>query len=101
MDEKLMELHKVMCKSIHCNYDEFQDAFAIDTLITAENLLANGVVIPVRCCDCKYGIWDDEEAMYKCVYSAEFYEGVSEWLGFCDYNDGNHFCSYGERKDNE
>ena len=54
----------------------------------------------VRCCDCKYGIWDDEEAMCKCVYSAEFDEGISEWLGFYDYNDGNHFCSYGERKDN-
>lgn len=54
----------------------------------------------VRCCDCKYGIWDDEEAMWKCVYSAEFDEGISEWLGFCEYNDGNHFCSYGERKNN-
>ena len=54
----------------------------------------------VRCKDCKYGIWDDEEAMRKCVYSAEFDEDISEWLGFYEYNDGNHFCSYGERKDN-
>ena len=45
MKEKLIELHKVLRKSLHCNYDEFQDAMTIDTLITAENLIANGVTI--------------------------------------------------------
>lgn len=45
MREKLIELHKVLCKSLHCNYDEFQCAMTIDTLITAENMIANGVTI--------------------------------------------------------
>ena len=43
--EKLIELHKILCKSFHCNYDEFQDDMTVDTLITAENLIANGVTI--------------------------------------------------------
>ena len=54
----------------------------------------------VRCKDCKHGIWDDEEAMWKCVYDAEFDEQYGEYFGFSEYNDGEHFCSYGERKDN-
>lgn len=52
MREKLIELHKILCKSLHFNYDDFQDAMTIDTLITAENLIANGVTISVRCKDC-------------------------------------------------
>lgn len=43
--KELTELNKVLCASIHCNYDEFQDAFTIDTLLTAENLFANGVTV--------------------------------------------------------
>ena len=63
-----------------------------------DHLIENGVIVPVRCCDCKYGILDDEEAMYKCVYSAEFDEGISELLELFDYNDGDHFCSYGKER---
>ena len=86
MRAKVIELHKVMCKSIHCNYDEFQDAFAIDTLVTAENLLANGVVIPVRCKNCKHmvefngGVWCTSE------------HGIRGKLKADD------FCSYGKHE---
>lgn len=54
----------------------------------------------VRCKDCKHGVWDEEEQMWKCVYSAEFDDDISEWLGFYEFNEGEHFCSRGERKDN-
>ena len=43
--EKLIEMNKVLCNSLHCNYDEFQCAMTIDTLKTAENLIANGVTV--------------------------------------------------------
>ena len=54
----------------------------------------------VRCKDCKHSIWDDEEAMWKCVYDSEFDEQYGVYFGFTEYNEGEHFCSYGERKDN-
>jgi hypothetical protein len=73
----------------------FQEGFIAKI---ADNLIANGVTIPVRCCDCKYGIWDDEEAIWQCVYSAEFNDETGIWFGFVDYNNGDHFCSYGERR---
>ena len=42
----------------------------------------------VRCKDCKYGEEDDADfpAQYLCRYNG------------ADWNCGNHFCSYGERK---
>lgn len=54
----------------------------------------------VRCKDCKHGILDEEDEMYKCVYSAEFDDETGEYYGFVDYNRASHFCSYGERRDN-
>lgn len=43
----------------------------------------------VRCKDCKYGEVDDADfpAQYLCNHNG------------ADWNDGNHFCSYGERKE--
>jgi hypothetical protein len=45
----------------------------------------------VRCKDCKYGEVDDTDFpnQYLCNHSG------------CDWNEGKHFCSYGERNDNE
>ena len=54
----------------------------------------------VRCKDCKHGVWDEDEQMWTCVYSAEFDDDISEWFGFYEFNEGEHFCSRGERKDN-
>ena len=42
----------------------------------------------VRCKDCKYSEWDCDCGLYLCLYHG------------CDWNNGDHFCSYGERKDN-
>lgn len=44
----------------------------------------------VRCKDCKYGEVDDADlpAQYLCNYHG------------ADWNDENHFCSYGERRIN-
>ena len=62
----------------------------------------NGYAVPVvRCKDCKYSVWDDEETMWKCVYDAEFDEQYGDYFGFAEYNDGDHFCSYGERREGE
>ena len=45
----------------------------------------------VRCKDCKYGEVDDADlpTQYLCNYHG------------ADWNDENHFCSYGERKDGD
>ena len=43
--EMLIELHSVLCRSLYAEYDEAQRATVIDLLKTAENLIANGVVV--------------------------------------------------------
>ena len=45
----------------------------------------------VRCKDCKYGEVDDADfpAQYLCRHNG------------ADWNNENHFCSYGERKDGD
>ena len=45
----------------------------------------------VRCKDCKYGEVDDADlpTQYLCNYHG------------ADWNDENHFCSYGERNDGD
>ena len=54
----------------------------------------------VRCKDCKHGIWDEENEMWKCVESADYDEDAGEWFGFYEYHNGDFFCADGERKDN-
>lgn len=51
--------------------------------------IAPNVVEVVRCKDCKHGLIDDPELpnWYFCSYHG------------CDWNYGEHFCSYGERKE--
>ena len=39
----------------------------------------------VRCKDCKYSEWDCDCSLYLCRHHG------------CDWNNGEHFCSYGER----
>ena len=55
----------------------------------------------VRCKNCKHGIWDEENEMWKCVYSATFDDDIGEWFGFYDYNQADHFCSYGAKMDGD
>ena len=57
--------------------------YEIDYVPTAD------VVEVVRCKDCKYGEIDDVDFpdQYLCHHNGS------------DWNKGNHFCSYGERRD--
>ena len=62
---------------------------------------APDVVKVVRCKDCKHGIWDEAEQMWECVLDVDLDGDPDTYAMFHEYNDGDHFCSYGERKDNE
>ena len=63
---------------------------AIRLICTAVNQAPTVDAVPVvRCKDCKYGEVDDADfpAQYLCKHNG------------ADWNDENHFCSYGERKE--
>lgn len=60
--------------------------------------IAPDVVKVVRCKNCKYGIWSEEEQMWQCVISAEQDDETGMFFGFSEYNDADHFCSYGENR---
>ena len=64
--------------------------YGVDALAIAQHLIANGVMPVVRCKDCKYGEVDDVDlpTQYLCHYNGT------------DWNDENHFCSYGEQRRN-
>ncbi len=80
MREKLIESLK---RSPACICDLCGEEGALDRVagVIADNLINDGVTIPVRCGDCK-------------AYDKEV--GYCEAMGFtCEMND---FCSYGERR---
>lgn len=62
---------------------------AVDIADAFENIPIPDVVEVVRCKDCIYGEIDDEDFpdQYLCHAHGS------------DWNEGNHFCSNGERKD--
>ena len=69
----------------YCNLSDTKKK-AIEAIITK---YLNGEIVPVvRCKDCKHGELDDSERdnYYHCRHHG------------CDWNDGEHFCGYGERK---
>lgn len=78
MREKMIELLAVTSL-------EFEEAVTL-----TDHLIANGVEIPVHCCDCA-----------KCITHID--EVGCSWL-FCKRQKGTpmvdptHFCSYGERR---
>ena len=57
--------------------------------ILADQLMANGVTIPVRCKDCNHYTERKNNA-----YNGHFCDRIIEFV------QPNDFCSYGERKDN-
>ena len=81
----------------HIKPYELSDEDWIVTGGTAIRLIYNAIdqaptvdaVQVVRCKDCKYGEVDDADfpAQYLCKHNG------------ADWNDENHFCSYGERKE--
>lgn len=52
----------------------------------------------VRCKDCKHGVWDEDEQMWECIVGVDLTGDPDIYSMFHEYNDGMHFCSYGERK---
>ena len=86
-----------------------ENAYLNDTALDVLKMVGDWVdkaptvdAVPVvRCKDCKHSIWDEDEGLWKCVYDAEFDEQYGEYFGFVEYNDGLHFCSYGERREGE
>ena len=67
------------------------------TLILREAPTVDAVEV-VHCEKCKHALWDEENEMCKCVKSAEYDEESGEWFGFCEYHNGDFFCSDGEQK---
>ena len=68
--------------------------------IIADYLLANGVIVPVRCKDCKY--WD--ENVFDPVFRLKYGKCKCEhWENYDSYyeTDETDFCSYGELKERE
>ena len=89
MREKLIELLDKI--------DVYDDWF--DNGYIAEQLIANGVTIPVRCKDCKH--WHEETGW--CYHHSHFLDSE---IGFChpwesnDWKmfDDDYFCKDGERR---
>ena len=68
----------------------FEDDFKKAIKEMPKGIIVDAVPV-VRCKDCKYGEVDDADlpTQYLCNYHG------------CDWNDENHFCSYGERKEDK
>ena len=67
----------------------FEDDFKKAIKNIPKGVIVDAVPV-VRCKDCKYGEVDDDlPFQYGCNYHG------------ADWNDENHFCSYGERKDGD
>ena len=67
----------------------------------ADHLIANGVTIPVRCWECKHGIWDEENEMWKCIESAEYDSNFGDYIGWVHYHNADYYCADGERRNEQ
>ena len=77
------------------------DAVTMQGVKIINQFPAVNAVPVVRCEKCKHAVWDEETKLWKCIESAEYDEESGVWFGFCQYHDGDFFCSYGERKDGD
>ena len=92
--EKLIELQyecDEKCEHRNCWECSYMGIESCLKRMVADNLISNGVTIPVHCKDCKH--WKDVELK------------TTEHEKFCDIGfyktKENGFCSFGERKENE
>lgn len=97
MREKLIELIG-QAQDCGCDVTDVVEMNYVENDALADHLIANGVTIPVRCKECKYGILSEEDGLWQCVFSAEFNDDTGEWFGFINYNDANFYCRDGKRK---
>ena len=84
-----------ICKNCAC----YEVCFMANPCRT-EDCNINWQPIIVLCKDCKHGIWDEDEQMWECILGVDLTGDPDTYAMFHEYNDGEHFCSYGERKDN-
>ena len=92
MAENYKHLYKQMKKMVAMYQDEIVPGMREQLEKCAE---------VVRCKDCKHSIWDEKEQMWECLLSVDLTGDSDTYAMFHEYNDGEHFCSYGERKDND
>lgn len=84
---KFPTIEEFVKQSVDLALDEFE--YEGKTIREWTELILNGNLKKVvRCKDCKYGEIDDEDFpdQYLCKHNG------------CDWNKGEHFCSYGERR---
>lgn len=95
--KKLIEVHAFAnCPVFSCGGDPHDPYYAgycdaLDRVVEwMESFPAMDAVPVVRCKDCVNGKLDEQEGIgwYFCAHHG------------CDWNPGNHFCSYGERRSN-
>ena len=51
----------------------------------------------VRCAQCKHGIWDEEEGLWMCVFTADYDEELGVYHGFIQHNTADYYCADGKR----
>ena len=92
--KKILEYIDGVCPSglscYNCQHKDVEEGCSI--LAKVDYLIANGVEIPVHCCDCA-----------RCVTHTD--DVGCQWL-FCERQNGRpvdptDFCSYGERREGE
>ena len=92
MAENYKQLYEQMKKLVALYQDE--------VVPELREQLENRVEV-VRCKDCKHGIWSEYDGMWMCVESAEYDAEYDVYGGFVSYNQAEHFCYYGERREGE
>ena len=86
-EKRLIDANALSCEIDSCSFETSYDCEKVLEII-AEAPTVDAVEV-VRCKDCKHGEFvDDGFSLYLCHHHGS------------DWNDGEHFCSYGERKDN-
>jgi hypothetical protein len=88
---RMSEDQKELAKVIEKYFGADAGYLDISCFDLAKRIIEAGWIKPMRCKDCKYGFVDDEDFpnQYLCKHNG------------CDWNDGDHFCRYGERRDTE
>ena len=94
---RLIDADALKTKAIRCETFELYDLYDSPVFLKAvgtkeiDKAPTIDAVPVVRCKDCKYGEVDDADlpTQYLCNYHG------------ADWNDENHFCSYGKRKDGD
>lgn len=91
-----IERDMAISECLKYNYAGQSDKWATKCLL--KSIPTADVVAVVRCKDCKHGVWDEDEELWKCVVCAEWSEESEYWFGFVAYHDADYFCREGERR---